>query len=140
VGGVSKLGCKCGGLISNVESSSSTEGGLTRQEDFDRVFSHVSEQIASFLQAVCSGKRVRWIESRFLDVYPKDLPDDTIIYDIITATYVDASLSICERKACGRLYVQHHIGENKYLGFAPDDASCQAVLKSESNSDGEIAG
>lgn len=131
---MSKLGCKCGHVISNFAYPSSTEGTISRQQD-EQALDSASEHAADFCAAVAAGRRDEWIKNYFPSPYPASTSDSGVLYDIIQSRLQPMQLSVCECSNCGRLWVQETPGQNRYISFTPDVQGYHAVLKL--NAEGE---
>src|SRR5262249_14668561 len=117
---MSTMACRCGAIISDVIAPSPTEGWLFLDQDEERFQDSLSEDIASFFAACRVGQRESWLRNFFSSTYPSDLSDQGVVSDIVALHARTFSLSICECSQCGRLQVQRSIGENSYIGYAPD--------------------
>jgi hypothetical protein len=127
---MSKMACLCGGLISDTVCPCPTEGWILRDQDQEGFYENASRDIVAFFAAVQSGRRNDWIVEYFSRQYPCDVSDDGIIYDIIAHHKRQVVLSMAECERCGRLWVQHEPGINKYRSYSPDAEGYAGVLKS----------
>jgi hypothetical protein len=130
-----KIGCECGGVLSNSICPSPTNGAILREQDEQQFYSRVARDITAFIRSVAAGDRTSWIQSFFTPTYPTDLRDEDVVEDILSMHANDYFLYLWECTACGRLYAQTRNGENQYLSFFPDAPGYHAVLRSNANSD-----
>lgn len=128
---MSKMGCICGGIISNSLCPCPTEGWLLRDQDQEGFYDGTSQDIAAFFAAVQSGCRDVWIAEYFSRQYPTDVNDEEFVYDIIAHHKRQVVLSVAECETCGRLWVQRGPGINEYLSYSPDKPGYAAVLQSK---------
>lgn len=128
---MSKMGCPCGGIISDVVCPSPTEGWLFREQDEETFSAIICRDIAAFFAAVHSGQRETWIRQFFPDPYPTDVDDEGMVSDIIAFHARTVRLSICECAKCGRLHVQRSNGVNSYIRYSPDESGYKGVLRSQ---------
>jgi hypothetical protein len=126
---MSKMACICGNVISDVVCPCPTEGWLTGDEDRERFQSESSAAVKSFLTALVAGRKEEWIRSFFFSGYPADLPDESVLGDVISYFERRYHKSVAECEQCGRLWVQAKPGENVYRSYSPDEGGYAAILR-----------
>jgi hypothetical protein len=136
---MSKLGCLCGGVISDVACPSPTEGWILRDQDQDHYNNVTARDIAAFFSAVQAGSRDAWIAGFFSPEYPTDVDNDGIVYDILTFHKRKVAFSIAECAVCGRLWIQLGPRINAYFSYSPDKAGYAAVLRARGVEKAEIS-
>ena len=128
---MSKLTCRCGNVISDTVYPCPTEGTVTGQEDFERLQDESMKAVGAFVAALLGGRRDEWIRGFFLSGYPTDIPDESVISDIISQFEVKRRKSVAECDRCGRLWVQQRPFENRYRSYVPDEGGYAAALRGQ---------
>ena len=126
---MSKMGCICGGMISNTLCPCPTEGWLLRDQDQDELYNVSARDVAAFFAAIQSGRRDEWIKEFFTPQYPTSEPDEAIVYDVLAYHKRKGWLSVAECVQCGRLWVQRGPGVNSYRSYSPDEPGYAAALR-----------
>ena len=126
---MSKLGCRCGNIISDTVYPCPTEGDLTGQQDNERLQDESIKAVGSFVAALLGGRREEWIRTFFLSGYPQDISDESVISDILSTFDMRYRKSIAECDRCGRLWVQMRAGANEYRSYVPDEGGYAEVLR-----------
>jgi hypothetical protein len=127
---MSKMACPCGGIISDTQVPSPTEGWILRCQDQEAYEAALARDIDSFYAAKDAGKRNEWLNTFFSTQYPTAMNDAAVVSDIIASHSLRRTLSIAECAKCGRLHVQHQPEVNAYRTFTPDVAGYAGVLRS----------
>lgn len=125
---MSKMGCVCGAIISDVVGPCATEGEVLGDQPDEQFYRDFTASLTGFLEAVREGRRDAWLIQKFGEIYPRDLPDSEVIGDILMVTRRPYILSIAECGACGRLHVQRAPELNQYVTFAPDVPGFHRIL------------
>ena len=126
---MSKLGCRCGNIISDILAPCPTEGWILRDQDQEAYEDGVCQDIAAFFRAVTAGDRVAWIGGFFGPNYPTDGSDASVINDILAYGQREFFRCIAECDRCGRLWVQREACVNSYMSFAPDEPGYASLLR-----------
>ena len=124
-----KLACTCGNVISDVVCPCPTEGWLIGDQDRDRLVLESHEAVKSFLAALIAGRKEDWIRAFFLEGYPTDTADESVLNDVNSRFEVRYQKSVAECDQCGRLFVQARPGENVYRSYVPDEGGYAAILR-----------
>lgn len=124
---MSKLGCVCGHLIVDQTDSISYKAHFIRDQDLD-VMDNRNEDINSFINAIKNDERDKWLRNYFDSEIYQDLPDSTVINDIILkySLKYESEMFLCEK--CGRLKIKKE-NENKFISFLPEDNQCLDIFK-----------
>jgi hypothetical protein len=128
---MSKMACLCGSVISNTACPCPTEGWILRDQDQQTYFDRASRDVAAFFAAVQSGRRDLWIAELFSTLYPTEVSDAEIVYDILTFHQQKLFLSIAECALCGRVWIQRDPSVNIYCSYCPDDKEYAAMPRSD---------
>jgi len=118
---MSKFGCTCGHVISDVSVPNEVTGHVLSDKSADVFYRDISEVVADFLKHQSDGRIADWRGKHFNDIYPKDEPPAEMIHDVLTGRLMDVTLAVLECDNCGRLWIQEAVGVNKYRGYSPDD-------------------
>src|SRR6266498_3742552 len=103
---MSKMGCKCGSVISNTLCPCPTEGWIVRDQDQDDYFESSSRDIATYFAAAQAGRRNEWLSEFFAPKVGADWCDADVIFAIMAHHKRRLFLSVAECEKCGRLHVQ----------------------------------
>jgi hypothetical protein len=126
-----KMGCLCGGVMSDSQCPRPTEGWLLRDQDQDGFLEESSRDITSFFAAVQSGGRREWIDQYFSPQFGVGLSDEGVVFCIIADHKRRLVLSVAECETCGRIWLQRAPGLNSYRSFLPDESGYAGVLRSQ---------
>lgn len=129
---MSKLGCICGHIIVDQTDNISYKAQFIRNQDLDAKDNQV-EDINNFINAIKSGERNKWLKNYFeVEIY-ENLPDSTVIGDIISKYNLkyENDIFLCEK--CGRIKIQKG-DENKFISFLPEDNKWIDIFKGLSKS------
>jgi hypothetical protein len=123
-----KMRCECGKVMSNTTAPCPTEGWLSGDQDRDATLDELCRDIAAYFRASREGRRDEWLNSFFLPLYPHDVPDESVVCDILLRNQGRIEHSVWECDECGRLWVQRKPGLNEYRSYRPDVPGYGAVL------------
>lgn len=116
---MSKLGCECGGVISDTTDDIPYKGSIIRDQDEEVLYDGVVNDINAFMDALLSGKREEWIRGYFLSGYPvESIRNDEVISDIITRHLAPRRLDIYQCLECGSIKIQEAPESNVFSSFA----------------------
>jgi hypothetical protein len=124
---MSKLRCTCGHIIVDQTDNIPYKPTFIRDQDLDQ-YANYTDEIASFIDAIKKGQRSDWIKSKFSDKYPTDLPDSSVIFDVIISYNLDFESTIYQCEACGRIKLQVK-DQNFFASFKPEDENYKDILK-----------
>ena len=118
--------CQCGHIMRDNVSTHEFGGEFYWDKDREDWLEEVSEAIASFIQAVASGKREEWFEQSphfrhyFNQAYLPAGPDREVIFDLLLSATLEKALAVYRCPNCMRLYLQQEPGKNMWLEFRPE--------------------
>jgi hypothetical protein len=76
-------------------------------EDNRRFWDGMARDLAGLFTAIQSGEREKWIEEHFLEDYPRDVEDESLISDFVVTRYVSEFMRIAyQLEHCGRLLLE----------------------------------
>jgi len=127
---MSKFGCRCGHVIVDQTDFLPYKAEVLSDQDSERVWDDASAAVAAFCALRTAEERRRWIAAHFDEHYPLDLPDASVIHDIITAGMLRHGRTLYECEACGRLWLQLRPDENRWVSYAPEEPQATGVLRS----------
>lgn len=137
---MSKMGCPCGGVISDVLCPSDTEGFYITDRDHESFYSGISSQIQQFFDAVQSGQRNHWLKKHFHEDYPTDQADSEVVSDLVMEVESTLFRRMAECSDCGRIFLQVGEGLNQYESFAPDRSTYLKMLNARERRPPSIIG
>ena len=79
---MSKLGCICGHTIVDQTDNIPYKAYFIRDQDQESV-SGYADAVAAFIDAIGKGKRDQWIKEYFTEIYPIDIPNSSVVFDIV---------------------------------------------------------
>lgn len=115
---MSKFGCKCGNVISDVISPNEVTGEILSNKSHESFFDDVAAIIKDCLEYSAQGKIEAWMNKHF-SVYPKSLPLSEMLHDALHIRHCNLTLGLMECDKCGRLWIQRSVGENYYREYVP---------------------
>lgn len=128
---MSKMKCRCGNLMSDVDEASNKpfEGELLNDSDFECVVDEIGKEIADLLKANTEEQREDWIARHFNYKKPKSpnqkrefyyaYPNDS---ELIYSSFLQSMRSVWECANCNRIWLQTLPSENKYESFNADES------------------
>ena len=125
---MSKFGCKCGTVISDVVCPNEVTGSVLSDKSHDKFFGDVCSIINDCIEHDRRGDISGWMKKHFNDMYPKDLPVGEMIHDAIHSLHCGLTLAVMECDKCGRLWIQRKVGENHYREYVPGSPDQIKVL------------
>ncbi len=125
---MSKLRCKCGHTIVDQANNLPYKGQILPDQNIDG-FDGVFDKIDTLIESITNGKRIDWINENFDgSVYPTDLKNSSMIYDLICSKFYELNRTIYQCENCQRIWIQ--IGETEvFAPFAPESQDCKDILK-----------
>lgn len=99
---MSKFRCTCGHVIVDNGRFDHIKGLILRDQSFDVAYEQPSATVAEFFRAVLEGKRKEWIES-FYGRPDFDIPDSSVVFDIMYHARHRCGLDVYQCEACGRI-------------------------------------
>ena len=124
---MSKLGCICGNVIIDQTDNVAYKAKFLRDQDLDS-YSNYLIDIDSFLDAVKNGNREKWLSEYFSPIYPVNILDSSIIFDIIGKYEIEYEGELYQCENCGRLKVQVQ-DQNLFASFIPEDKNYTDIFK-----------
>lgn len=132
---MSKLGCKCGNVISDTTDDIPYKGVIIRDQDMERVFDDgISKDVDEFIKAISQGKREEWVRGYFLSGYPfSEVSNLEVISDIISRRFIERKLDVYQCMSCGSVKIQNDSSSNMFSSFAAEEwqKESESILKSE---------
>jgi hypothetical protein len=132
---MSKLGCDCGGVISDTTNDIPHKGAIIRDQDTQRIFDEgIAKDVDSFIEAISQGKREEWMRGYFLPAYPfASISNLEVVSDIISRRVLERQLDIYQCSSCGSIKIQNESSSNMFSSFAAKEwqEGSESILKSE---------
>ncbi|QDU39412.1 hypothetical protein Mal4_37570 [Maioricimonas rarisocia] len=136
---MSKFGCTCGNVISDVQCPNDVTGWLLSDKSSEEFFSAISDTIDAYLQHLADGDADGWRRKHFNNVYPSDLSGGSMIHDVLTGLFFDRTLKTMECDRCGRLWIQDKPDGNEYHPYSPDcDADARTKMLGYNTAHGDM--
>lgn len=114
---MAKLTCLCGHLIVDQTDRLTYKGYFFPDAQVEDTIDSLSEIIDSLVAANIKGNRSQWIKDHFNSIYPRDLKDSDMFFDLVIPTLKTKDIYTCEN--CGRLAIQID-GTNQFEFFKPE--------------------
>lgn len=124
---MSKLGCICGLTIVDQTDNLQNKASFIRDQNYD-ASENYSEDINSFINSIKNNNRDKWTEKYFGSEIYKNLPDSTIIEDIISRHRLKYESTIYQCNNCGRIKIQKGT-TNQFASFKMEDEHGLEILK-----------
>lgn len=124
---MSKLGCVCGHVIRDQTDDIPYKARFIRDQDYEGFYAY-TDDIAAFIAAIEAGQRTEWIRRYFSNSYPADLPNASIVSDIVSRYEVDYEGRLYQCENCGRIRIQVQ-DKNLFVSFAPEDEAGLNIFK-----------
>lgn len=116
---MSKFGCTCGHVISDVVVPNEVTGWLLSDKSGEFFFDKMVSVIDEYSEYQAKGKETEFRLKYFDETYPDDINPGGIVHDILTSYFFSLTLDVLECKNCGNIWVQKHPDENFYLKYSP---------------------
>ncbi len=117
---MSKFGCSCGHVISDVEAPNEVTGALISDKDEHAFFELLEATALDFLEHLKANNLAAWRAKHFNEIYPTDAVPAELLADAIYSRFLDHTRAVMECDACGRLYIERVHGSNRYRGDDPE--------------------
>jgi hypothetical protein len=128
---MSKIGCTCGGTISDTTDHLPYKGYLTSDTIYFDQIDHATDDVAAFLLARETGSEKQWLSTYFGARYSAlQLTPENIIHDIFARHLFRGQLTVYQCPACRRLLIQQNDQSNYFHGFTPEDTPKPDVFAS----------
>jgi hypothetical protein len=124
---MSKLGCICGHVIRDQTDDIPYKARFIRDQDYEGFFAYAGD-IAAFIAAIQADQRSQWIKQYFSDSYPTDIPNASILNDILVNYKVEFEGDLYQCENCGRVKIQVQ-DKNLFASFAPEDENFSNLFK-----------
>lgn len=131
---MSKMKCRCGNLMSDVDEASNKpfEGELLNDVDFEHIVDEISKEIAALVNANSEEQRYEWIAKHFNTKKPKTpnkkyefyydyQNNEELLSDYIYSSFLNSMRSVWECANCNRIWLQTMPSENNYDSFNADE-------------------
>ena len=125
---MSKLGCVCGHIISDITDSLPYKAFFCSDvDDFD-LWEKIMEGFRTFAKAICEDRRREWLlEHDFEECYVKlNLPDEEIFHDFLLGLIVLCGRHIYQCTECGRIHIERE--DNTFYRFKPEDGNVHLMF------------
>jgi hypothetical protein len=124
---MSKLGCVCGHVIRDQTDDIAYKARFVRDQDYEGFYAYAGD-IAAFIAATQAGQRSQWIRQYFSDSYPTDIPDASIVNDIVGKYELEFEGDLYQCENCGRVKIQVQ-DKNLFTSFVPEDENFPNLFK-----------
>jgi hypothetical protein len=113
-----KFGCRCGNVIVDGSDLLPYKASVTPDKIDVSTIEAQALDISRLIEACLQGQRSAFLEEHFGPGYPKDLDNETVIFDLILSARQTLDLYQCD--VCGRLHLDDRRNPNAILSFAPE--------------------
>ncbi|MBI3650379.1 MAG: hypothetical protein HY231_04960 [Acidobacteria bacterium] len=115
---MSKLGCDCGGIISDTTDNIPYKGAIIRDQDEEILYQNISKDINAFIDALLQDKRAEWIRSYFSLGYPvESIKNEEVVSDILSGHTIRAELDLYQCMECGSIKIQESPESHRFKSF-----------------------
>lgn len=122
---MSKLGCKCGHVITDQTDSLPYKASLLRDEVDNEFWDEVHRELKPLVEAAESEDSAV-IASAFGELSPWFSAAENL-QDRISSLYAHRMSTVYECQNCGRLWVQQH-DHGRFFSYVPEDGAYGAIL------------
>ncbi|MBC8997266.1 hypothetical protein IAI51_12070 [Pseudomonas sp. N40(2020)] len=122
---MSKLGCKCGHVITDQTDSLPYKASLLRDEVENKFWDEVHRELKPLVEAAESGDKTS-IADAFGEFSPIFSAADKL-QDRISSLYIQRMSTAYECQNCGRLWVQKNNSE-RFVSYVPEEGAYGAIL------------
>jgi len=126
---MSKLGCKCGHVISDQTDNIPYKGHVLADVRYETFFVWLIEETQSYVEAAQAGRVEQWLLERG---YEQDYVDLKLSHGDVLHDHIDAHFRMVKRdmyecEACGRIHMETR-EDNRFVGYAPDNGKVNAIF------------
>ncbi|POA31873.1 hypothetical protein C1884_09690 [Pseudomonas sp. GW460-R15] len=122
---MSKLGCKCGHVITDQTDSSPYKASLLRDEVENEFWDEVHRELKPLVEAAESGDKAAIAEA-FGEFAPWISATDEL-QGRISSIYIHRMSTAYECQNCGRLWVQKDASD-RFVSYVPEEGAYGAIL------------
>jgi hypothetical protein len=124
---MSKLGCKCGHIITDQADNLAYKAEFVRNQDLP-AYDVFLKDVSNFASSIENGTKKEWLQNYFGDNNYEKLDNYFIIQYIYAIKVVNmiGTVYLCEN--CGRVLIQKGNG-NAFLPFSPDNSEWKDLFK-----------
>ncbi|UWF46849.1 hypothetical protein NYP20_15975 [Pseudomonas sp. N3-W] len=126
---MSKLGCKCGHVITDQTDSLPYKASLLRDEVENEFWDEVHRELKPLVESAESGDKAAISDA--LGQFSPWFSDADNLQDRISSLYIQRMSTVYECQNCGRLWVQKQDSE-KFVSYVPEEGTYGAILAAAS--------
>ena len=117
---MSKFGCTCGNVISDVQCPNEVTGYLLSDRSGEEFFNLILDTIDDYMKHRAADDVEGWRRKHFNDHYAAIESAGHMIHDVLTSAFFGLTLAAMECEQCGRLWFQTQPNLNQYRGYSLD--------------------
>jgi hypothetical protein len=122
---MSKLGCKCGHVITDQTDSLPYKASLLRDEVENEFWDEVHRELKPLVESAESGDKAAISDA--LGQFSPWFSDADNLQDRISSLYIQRMSTAYECQNCGRLWVQKDNSE-RFVSYVPEEGAYGAIL------------
>lgn len=126
---MSKLGCRCGHVITDQTDSLPYKASLLRDEVENEFWDEVHRELKPLVESAESGDKAAIADA--LGQFSPSLSAADKLQDRISSLYIQRMSTAYECQNCGRLWVQKQNSE-KFVSYVPEEGTYVAILAAAS--------
>lgn len=126
---MSKLGCKCGHVITDQTDSLPYKASLLRDEVENEFWDEVHRELKPLVESAESGDKAAIADA--LGQFSPSFSAADKLQDRISSLYIQRRSTAYECQICGRLWVQKQDSE-KFVSYVPEEGKYGAILAAAS--------
>ncbi len=113
-----KFGCRCGNVIVDGSDLLPYKASVTPDKIYISTMEAQARDISRLIEACLQGQRAAFLKERFTPDYPKDLDNESVIFDLMLSAQQTLDLYQCD--VCGRLHLDDRRNPRAILSFVPE--------------------
>jgi len=126
---MSKLGCRCGHVITDQTDSLPYKASLLRDEVENEFWDEVHRELKPLVESAESGDKAAIADA--LGQFFTSFSAADELQDRISSLYIQRMSTAYECQKCGRLWVQKQDSE-KFVSYVPEEGTYGAILAAAS--------
>ncbi len=125
-----KFLCTCGSVVFDNTDLLPYKGYVISDQDWFPTQNKIVEDIEAYIKAKASGSVQSWLAERFSQEYAQlNLPEKSILSDIVGGSLLKNNFSLYQCPACGRLHISSQQSNKELYVFVPQNEEVDIFKK-----------